>query len=57
MSGSLSSTLWELLVWLMGWGFVLGEPCRTAQVCTRSEGWDMNNAAGVKEGFVEEVAW
>lgn len=40
-----------------GLGFVLGELCmRAAQVCRRSEGWDMNKAAVVKEGFVEEVA-
>ena len=41
-----------------GSGFVLGEPCmRAAQVCKRSEGWDMNKAGVMKEGSVEEVAW
>lgn len=40
-----------------GLGFVLGEPCaRAARVRRRSEGWDLNKAGVVKEGFLEEVA-
>lgn len=41
-----------------GLEFVFGELClRAAQVCKRSEGWDTNKGAAMKEGSVEEVVW
>lgn len=53
--GTLGVTLGELLVWLVGWDLYLGKH-ESAQVFRRSEGWEMNKAAVVKEGFLEEVA-